>query len=276
MSHAYRVKPGSKLSLSDIPYESPKGLSKADGQERLERLGEQLGELLELLFAAGKNGLLIVLQGRDTAGKDGSIRRILEFSNVQSTRVASFKVPTPLELSHDFLWRVHHQAPGKGEVVFFNRSHYEDVLVVRVHEIVPEEVWRGRYAHINAFEKLLADSGTIIVKFMLHITIEEQEQRLLDREKEVEKAWKLAAKDWKERAHWDAYTDAYEEALERCSTDHAPWHVIPANDKWFRDLAIAETLVEALEPYKKSWLESLEKVGAAARAELAEMRAQKP
>lgn len=276
MPYDHRIEPGSRVDLSSIDPEPPSGLTKEEGLERLDKLGEELGELLELLFAAGKNGLLIVLQGRDTAGKDGSIRRILQYSNVQSARVAAFKVPTPLEMAHDFLWRCHAQAPAKGEVVLFNRSHYEDVLVVRVHDLAPKEVWSKRYKHINAFEQLLADSGTLIVKFMLHITKDEQEQRLLDREKEVEKAWKLAVRDWKERDHWDAYSGAYEDALAECSTKVAPWHVVPANAKWYRDLAIAEALIDVLKPYEKAWTEHLTGIGEKAKAELAAFRAGTP
>jgi polyphosphate kinase 2 (PPK2 family) len=181
VEYAIRIKPQQKVELAKIDPSEKGGLDKQQAEQLLEQLGERLGELLELLFAAGSHGLLVVLQGRDAPGKDGSIRRILHCSNVQTTRVASFKVPTELELSHDFLWRVHQVAPAKGGVTLFNRSHYEDVLVVRVHDLAPKEVWEKRYEHINAFERLLVDSGTIIVKFMLHIDLDEQEQRLLER-----------------------------------------------------------------------------------------------
>lgn len=220
--------------------------------------------------------MLIVVQGRDTAGKDGLINSILEYVNVPFCSVASFKVPTPIELAHDFLWRIHAATPGKGTIGIFNRSHYEDVLVVRVHEIVPEAVWRKRYDMINHFEHLLAESGVIIVKFMLDITKDEQEERLLAREKEVEKAWKLNVRDWKEREYWDEYTEAYQEALRRCSPASARWHVVPANKKWFRDLAVLQTLVDTLEPYREAWLAKLQKVGDEAKAALAEYRATPP
>lgn len=270
------VKHGSNVRLDNIDPEHDGGTEKGEAEKRLLDLGQELEDLTELLFAAGQNGLLVVIQGRDTAGKDGSIKRILEHINVQSSQVVPFKVPTPLELAHDFLWRVHPHAPAKGGVTLFNRSHYEDVLVVRVHELAPEAVWRHRYDHINAFEQLLADSGTIIVKFMLHISAEEQKERLLAREQELEKAWKLNAGDWKEREFWDAYTEAYDEALAQCSTAHAPWYVVPANKKWFRDVAIAETLVETLRPYKQAWLDKLERIGQEAKEELAAFRSGQP
>jgi PPK2 family polyphosphate:nucleotide phosphotransferase len=175
--------------------------------------------------------------------------------------VASFKVPTEEELAHDFLWRVHARTPAAGYIKIFNRSHYEDVLVARVHKLAPKKVWRGRYEHINHFERLLADAGTIILKFYLHISREEQEERLLAREQDATKFWKLSAGDWKERELWDDYTAAYEDAISRCSAEHAPWHVVPADRKWFRNLAVAEALRDALHPYRKGWLQALEEVG---------------
>lgn len=249
------------------------GLDKDLAKERTGSVGAELASLLDLLYYASENALLIVLQGRDTSGKDGTIRRILSFANAQSCRVAPFKVPTEKELSHDFLWRVHQQTPGKGETALFNRSHYEDVLVVRVHNLAPQEVWEKRYDAINAFERLLTESGTIVLKFCLAISKEEQEERLLDREKEIEKAWKLSAGDWKEREHWDAYTAAYNDAISRCSTEEAPWYVVPANKKWFRDLAVISTVVRELKKYEPAWMAKLERIGAEAKAELAAYRA---
>jgi PPK2 family polyphosphate:nucleotide phosphotransferase len=274
MAYAHRVKPGSKVDLMQVNPQQDDGLTKEEGQQRTATLGERLAELQELMYAAGSHSLLIVLQGRDTAGKDGSIRTLSRYLNSQGTHVASFKVPTELELSHDFLWRVHPHVPAKGSVTIFNRSHYEDVLVVRVHTLVPEPIWKARFDHINAFEKLLTTSNTILVKFMLHISPEEQEERLLAREQDPVKAWKLSVGDWKERAHWGRYTAAYEEALERCSPDDAPWFVVPANKKWFRDLAILETLVDVLHPYEDAWREKLEAMGTAAKEELAAYRAE--
>jgi PPK2 family polyphosphate:nucleotide phosphotransferase len=233
-------------------------------------------ELFDLLFYAGKHSLLIVLQGRDTSGKDGTIRSLLSYSNAQSCRVIPFKVPTPEEVAHDFLWRVHQQTPGRGSIAIFNRSHYEDVLVARVHKLVPDPVWKRRYDHIDNFERLLLDADTILLKFYLHISRDEQEQRLLEREKETEKAWKLNVGDWKERELWDDYTRAYEDALNKCASPDAPWYVIPANHKWFRNLAVTEAVVTALQPYRKEWLAHLDRIGAAAKAELEAYRAHHP
>jgi PPK2 family polyphosphate:nucleotide phosphotransferase len=270
---AHRIESGKKVNLASINTKQDGGMTKEEGLAKLEKLGTRLGELQELLFAAGTHGILIVFQGMDTAGKDGAINRLLGFVNVQSARVSSFKVPTPKELSHDFLWRVHSETPGKGGVGIFNRSHYEDVLVVRVHQYVQDSVWKARYDHINAFEKLLVDSNILVVKFFLHISKEEQEQRLLDREKEVEKAWKLSAGDWKERQFWEDYQAAYQDALTKCSPDHAPWYVVPADRKWYRDLCIAEALVETLEPLADDWIDRLKAVGEKAKTELSEFRA---
>lgn len=268
MAYAHRVDDGKPVRLHDHDPDAHGGLTQEEAQAQTRALGEELARLDDLLYYAGQTALLIVLQGRDTSGKDGVIRHLLNFINAQSCRVVPFKVPTLEELAHDFLWRVHAQTPARGHIVIFNRSHYEDVLVVRVHELVPERVWRGRYDHINAFENLLADSQTILLKFYLHISKEEQEQRLLEREKETEKAWKLSVQDWKERERWDRYMEAYEDALSKCSAPHAPWHIVPANHKWFRNLAVTEAIVEALRPYRKSWMDYLEKIGEAAKQEL--------
>ena len=235
-----------------------------------------MADLQELLYAAGTHSLLIVLQGRDTAGKDGAIRHLLQFVNVQSTHVVPFKVPTALEASHDFLWRVHDKVPGKGGVTIFNRSHYEDVLVAKVHNLASKDEINRRYEHINHFEKLLVDSGTLLLKFCLHISREEQERRLLEREKDVRKSWKLSVGDWKERELWDDYTKAYEKALENCSTDYAPWRIIPGDHKSFRDLAICEAIVNELKPRAKEWEESLRVRGETALRELAVFRATRP
>lgn len=271
--HAIRVKPGDKVDLSKIETDFDDGLDKDAGEARADELGKELTDLQEIQFAAGQTPLLIVLQGRDTSGKDGTIRHLLKFMNAQGTRVAPFKVPTPIELAHDYLWRVHAQTPGRGETVIFNRSHYEDVLVVRVHDLVPEEIWKKRYGHINDWEKLLTDCGTKVLKFFLHISRDEQEKRLLEREQEVEKAWKLSVGDWKEREYWDAYTRAYEDALSRCSTDEAPWHIIPADKKWFRNLAITEVIVEALREGRDGWMTKLGDIGEKAKSDLAAYRA---
>lgn len=272
MALTHRIDPGGKVDLSKFDPDDDFGLSRDDAEERLKDLGKRLTDLQELLYAAGQHALLIVLQGRDTAGKDGTIRHLLTLMNAQGTGIAPFKVPTPRELGHDFLWRVHQVTPMKGESVIFNRSHYEDVLVVRVHDLVPKDVWAKRFAHINAFERLLIDSNTIVLKFMLHISKDEQEQRLLEREQETEKAWKLSVTDWKARELWDAYTEAYEDALAECSTEIAPWHLVPANKKWFRNLAVTEAIVEALEPLEKGWMQRLRDIGERAKSDLAAYR----
>jgi len=268
--YAHRIDGTEKISLKDFDPDETAGLEKEAAKERTDELGEELAEHLDLLFYCARPALLIILQGIDTSGKDGTIRRILTYANVQSCRVQPFKVPTEQELAHDFLWRIHQRTPGRGEVAIFNRSHYEDVLVVRVHELVPKKVWEPRFEHINHFERLLHENDTRIVKFFLHISKDEQEQRLLDREKETEKAWKLSAGDWKERELWDKYVDAYEDALNRCATKEAPWYVVPANKKWFRDLAVIERLVDVLRPLKKPAMASLEALG---KERLAEIKA---
>ncbi|GIW01282.1 polyphosphate kinase 2 family protein [Roseiflexus sp.] len=272
--YAQRVVPGMRVRLHDIDPDANGGLNKDEGRARFAEINAELDVMQEELYAAGIHALLLILQGMDTAGKDGAIRNVMLNLNPQGCRVESFKVPTEEELAHDFLWRVHRVVPRKGMVGVFNRSHYEDVLVVRVHSLVPESVWRARYDQINAFERLLADTGTIIVKCFLHISKEEQEQRLLAREKDVSKAWKLSAGDWRERAFWDDYMAAYEEALTRCSTDYAPWYIIPANRKWYRDLAISEALVETLRPYRDDWRRALDAMSRARRAELEAFRAE--
>jgi PPK2 family polyphosphate:nucleotide phosphotransferase len=272
MGYAHRVKVGHKLKLEEFDPAEDAGLKRKEAEKKTERLIEELVELQELLYAVQQQSVLMILQGRDTSGKDGTIRHVAGPLNSQGCSVASFKVPTEEELTHDFLWRVHAHTPAAGQIKIFNRSHYEDVLVVRVHQLVPKRVWRPRYEHINAFERLLADSSTIILKFYLHISKDEQEQRLLEREQDSIKSWKLAVGDWKEREYWDDYTAAYENALNRCSTKDAPWFIVPADKKWFRNLAVAETLRDALMPYKEGWLERLKDLGTERRTEIEEYR----
>ena len=272
MAYAFRVKPGSKVRLKDYDPDFDSGLDKEEGKARFAKLEATLDALQEELFAASANSLLIVFQALDTGGKDGAIRNVLNSFNPQGVRVESFKVPTPEELAHDFLWRIHQVVPERGMVGVFNRSHYEDVLVVRVHKLVPESVWRPRYEQINTFEALLAANNTIILKFFLYISKEEQEERLLAREQDVSKAWKLSAGDWKERAYWEDYMAAYEEALTQCSAESAPWFIVPANKKWYRDLAVAEAIVESLKPYQEKWKSALDKTSRERKAELEEYR----
>ena len=272
-SFVHVVTPGTEVDLAAISPAPPDGVAKHEAAEAFDALAEELGELQELMFAANRHSLLIVLQGMDTSGKDGAIRHVLKDVNPAGCRVASFKQPTALDLAHDFLWRIHREAPERGQMVVFNRSHYEDVVVVRVKRLDPPEVWGARYDRINEFERLLTDAGTVVLKFFLHISPEEQAERLTAREKDVEKAWKLNAGDWVERRAWAAYMAAYEDAIARCSTETAPWHVVPADKKWFRNLAIVTTVVEALRPLKAGWLEILAARGEAELAEIAEARA---
>jgi PPK2 family polyphosphate:nucleotide phosphotransferase len=245
----YKVQPGEHIRLKEIDPKATAGFEgdKGEGKDVLDDLTGRLEILQEQLYAEHKHGLLIVLQGMDTSGKDGTIQHVFEGVNPQGVRVASFKVPTPIELDHDYLWRIHQQAPAKGEIVIFNRSHYEDVLVVRVHELVPGKVWQKRYGQINDFERLLTDSDTIILKFFLHISKEEQKERLLDRLKEPDKRWKFNPGDLKERDLWNDYQHAYEDAMAMTSSEWAPWYIVPADHKWFRNLVVANTIVQTLE-----------------------------
>jgi PPK2 family polyphosphate:nucleotide phosphotransferase len=272
MPYAHKITGDHPIKLSDFDPNDDAGLKREDGEAKLDKLSRELTRLQELLYAASDQSVLIVLQGRDTSGKDGTIKTVMGPLNSLGCNVASFKVPTEKERAHDFLWRVHAQTPGNGEITIFNRSHYEDVLVVRVHKLVPDPVWRARYDHINAFEKLLADSRTIVLKFYLHISKREQEERLLEREQDPTKYWKLSAGDWKEREYWNAYTRAYEDAINRCAAPHAPWFIVPANKKWFRNLAVADALVATLRPYQKQWMQKLETIGAEAKAEIEALR----
>jgi len=245
----YRVKPDSQVDLSAWDANEKRAFpqGKKAGKRLLKYLNDRLEALQELFYAEDKHKLLIVLQGLDTAGKDGTIRHVFEGVNPQGVKVANFKVPTKQELAHDYLWRVHKQTPGTGEIVIFNRSHYEDVLVVRVHELVPPEVWSRRYHHINEFERLLADEGTTILKFYLHIDLDEQKERLQDRLDEPDKHWKFNPGDLEERKLWPQYTAAYEDVLSKTSTDWAPWYIVPANRKWYRNLVISTVIIQTLE-----------------------------
>jgi len=273
MSYAFKIAPGKDVRLKDYDPDYDAGLDKERSRIELERLTAELDALQEELYAAGQHSVLVVLQGMDTSGKDGAIRGVMGGINPQGCRVESFKVPTEEELAHDFLWRAHRVAPPKGMLGVFNRSYYEDVLVVRVHKLVPAQVWKARYNQINDFERILVANGTIVFKFYLHISKQEQEERLLAREQEIEKAWKLSAGDWKERQHWDNYIAAYEDALSKCSTDYAPWYVVPANHKWYRNLAIAEAIVSELKSYRKDWARTLKTMAEQRMAELQAYRA---
>ncbi|HVC95822.1 MAG TPA: polyphosphate kinase 2 family protein [Pirellulales bacterium] len=248
----FRVVPGSKVKLKDIDpdFKDRHHESHKEAVEEIEQDRKKLRELQELLYAEGRYSLLICLQGMDTGGKDGTINHILGAMNPQGCRVTGFKQPSAEEAAHDFLWRIHPAAPARGKVAIFNRSHYEDVLVVRVHNLVPQAVWSQRYDRINEFEKDLVEHETHILKFYLHISSEEQLKRFKDRLDDPAKQSKISEADCKERAYWDDYTAAYEDALSRCSTERAPWFIIPSDHKWFRNLAVARIVVEHLEELK--------------------------
>ncbi len=248
MPNRYRVDPGSTLDLAAIdPRDTGASGDKDSTKEEFAALNVRLEELQELLYAEGKQKILIVLQGLDTSGKDGTIRHVFDRTNPQGVRVASFKRPSEVELAHDYLWRVHRQTPARGEITIFNRSHYGDVLAVRVLELVEPEVWQRRYEHINDFERMLTDEGVTILKFFLHISKEEQRKRLQARIDRPHKRWKFSKADLETRARWDDYFAAYQDAIERTSTAWAPWYVIPADRKWVRNFAISKLLVDRLE-----------------------------
>jgi PPK2 family polyphosphate:nucleotide phosphotransferase len=250
----FRVQPGAKVKLKDVdPAFTDHHEHHKQAAEEIEHHQKKLCELQELLYAERRRSLLICLQAMDTGGKDGTINHVLAAMNPQGCRVAAFKQPSAEEAAHDFLWRVHQAAPASGEVVIFNRSHYEDVLVVRVHSLVPKDVWSLRYERINAFEQGLIEHDTHILKFYLHISKEEQLARFKERLDDPAKQWKISDADYKERSFWDDYMAAYEEALSRCSTEHAPWFIIPSDHKWFRNLAVARILVEHLEGLRMSY-----------------------
>jgi PPK2 family polyphosphate:nucleotide phosphotransferase len=241
-----RVAPGQVVDLDSMDADQTFGRRRQSADEELASGLERLTDLQDRIWAERKHAVLVVLQGIDASGKDGTIRHVVGAFNPQGCRVTSFKVPTEHELAHDYLWRIHQHTPARGEIAIFNRSHYEDVLVVRVKELVPEATWRRRFDQINAFERMLGEEGTTIVKFLLHIDRDEQRQRFQARLDDPSKRWKFRKADLEERLRWDDYMAAFEEALTRCSTAAAPWFVIPANKKWFRNLAVAEILAEIL------------------------------
>ena len=267
-------KPGRKVKLGDIAAHPPKGASKEKAARRLAALGDEMFRLQDAMFGAKTQAVLVVLQGRDSAGKDGAIKHVAGCLNPRGVRVHSFGVPTDEEREHDFLWRVHRHAPRLGEFSIFNRSHYEDVLVVRVHDLVPKKLWKARYEHIVDFEQLLAEHGTIVLKYFLHITRKEQKERLLEREEDPEAAWKLNPNDWKEREYWDEYTKAYEDAISKTAAPGAPWVIVPANAKWYRNLVVAESIVASLREHRKDWRKRLEAMGREGKAELEAYRRQ--
>ncbi|MCB8966986.1 MAG: polyphosphate kinase 2 family protein [Ardenticatenaceae bacterium] len=249
MTYLHRLQPGQDVNLAEMPTRG-KSFYEGDKETAVTEFKAARDKLIELqnrFYAEGKRKLLIVLQAMDAGGKDGTIRNVLRGVNPQGVRVYSFKVPSKEELAHDFLWRIHQVAPPTGMIHVFNRSHYEDVLVVRVHDIVPETVWRPRYTQINQFEKLLHDTGTTILKFYLHISPEAQKERFQARLDDTSKHWKFSLEDLEKRKFWDDYMAAYEEMLEQCTTPWAPWHVIPADQKWYRNLAVTNIIVNTLQ-----------------------------
>ncbi|HXI16465.1 MAG TPA: PPK2 family polyphosphate kinase [Chloroflexota bacterium] len=252
---------GDKFSLQKLAPRQDGDLTKDTAKPRLKALNARLHDLQELLFAAHLHSVLVILQGMDTSGKGGTIEHVMGGVNPAGCRVVSFKKPTEEDLSHDFLWRIHPHAPGTGMMAIFDRSHYEDVLIARVRSLVPEPIWQARYEQINAFERLLTESGTIVFKFFLHISKEEQLERLKAREEEPDKRWKLSAGDYAEREHWDDYQRAFEVLLERCATKESPWYVVPSDRKWFRNLAVAETLVERLSSHEDEWRQAVHERG---------------
>jgi len=250
MKHLAReliVKPGSKIKLDKVDPGHTFGFDKADAGDHLTKNLERLSVLQYMLYAEAKRSVLVVLQGIDAGGKDGTIKHVMSGLNPQGVTVTSFKVPEGAEKRHDYLWRVHNAVPEWGKLGIFNRSHYEDVLVVRVHELVPKKVWSKRYDQINDFERMLSDSGVHIVKFLLYISKDEQEKRFRERIDDKQKNWKFSPADLKEREYWNDYIDAYEDMLRKCSKHHAPWYVIPANNKWFRNLAVSQILCDTLD-----------------------------
>jgi PPK2 family polyphosphate:nucleotide phosphotransferase len=260
--HEYQVPEGKKFSIRDIDPDEIKlwKNGKKAAKNEIKKLRNELISLQRLLYAEQKHKVLIVLQAMDSGGKDGTIRSIFKGVNPQGVRVANFKVPTPKELAHDYLWRIHQQTPEKGEIVIFNRSHYEDVLVVRIHELVPKEVWQKRYEHINDFEKILVEEGTTILKFFLYISKDEQKQRFIERIEVPEKQWKFNPKDIDERKLWKDYLLAYQDAVTKTSKATAPWFVIPANRNWYRDYVIIKIITEALQNLRMAYPKPVEDI----------------
>lgn len=255
--HPYRVQPGQKIDLETYPTRDDQvfDADKRHGKGAMKALADQIGELQEMLYAQGKHKFLFVIQAMDTGGKDGTIKDVFESVNPQGLRCEPFKKPTSKELAHDYLWRIHKKVPGKGELVIFNRSHYEDILAVRVRDIAPESVWSKRYDHINAFEQMLADEGCAIVKILLHISRDEQKQRLQARLDNPAKHWKFNPGDLDDRALWPKFMNAYQDVLAQTSTDHAPWYVIPADRKWYRNLAVGSIVADTFRSLKMSFPE---------------------
>jgi PPK2 family polyphosphate:nucleotide phosphotransferase len=245
-----KAKPGAKFNLGTFAPNDTCGVSKSHASKASVARIQKLAALHDLLYAEHERSLLIILQGMDAAGKDGTIKHVMSGVNPQGCSVTSFKQPTSRELDHDFLWRIHAAVPEKGSIGIFNRSQYEDVLIVRVHKLVPRLIWEKRYGEINAFEKILTENDVHILKFFLHMSKEEQARRFKARLSDPAKNWKASAADFKERELWDEYQAAYKDAIGKCSTQAAPWYVIPSDHKWFRNFAVAEVIIDTLESFK--------------------------
>ena len=243
----FRIKPGKNIKLNKISTKSVKGWTEIKAMKRLAENREKIIELQDTLYAENKQSLVVVLQAMDAAGKDSTIKNVTQGINPQGCNVISFKQPSSEELEHDFLWRIHSETPEKWKISIFNRSHYEDVIIARVHDLADKDLIKKRYGHINDFERMLTDHGTRVIKIMLHISPEYQLKRIKHRLEKPEKAWKFRASDLEERKHWDAYMTAFEKALEECSTDYAPWYVVPGEHKWFRYLVVSEIIRRTLE-----------------------------
>jgi len=256
------VRPGARFKLSRFDPAGTYGVEKEDGARQLQKNLDRLSVLQYLLYAEARRSLLVVLQGIDAGGKDGTIRHVMSGLNPQGVRVTPFKVPEGAERRHDYLWRIHQALPEFGQIGIFNRSHYEDVLVVRVHNIVPKGVWSKRYEQINDFERMLTENGVHIVKFLLYIDKDEQARRFRERLEDKTKNWKFSPADLKEREHWDEYMEAYEDMLHKCSKSHAPWYVIPSNKKWLRNLAVSQVLCEVLEGMKLKYPDPVDDLSA--------------
>lgn len=261
MGYALRFDGSQPCNLHEISTVGDADADREAGEKELDKRVKQIGELQSLLYAADANAVLIVFQGMDTSGKDGVIRKVLDEVDAQGVHVWAFKVPTAEESAHDFLWRHQLHTPRTSIIAVFNRSYYEAVLVEKVKGIASEEVVETRYPHINDFELLLTQSRTIVLKIFLYISKEEQAARLLARQRDITKSWKLSLGDWQERQSWDEYIEAYQRAINMTATDYAPWHVIPSDRKWYRNLAVAQVIVETLEPYREKWMTDLRERG---------------
>lgn len=261
MPKPYTFKPGTKCDLSKYdPDGNETKHDKHSAREKTQENATEMADLFRRLYAENQRSILLVLQGMDSAGKDGTIRHVMRGVNPRSCQVVSFKQPSEEELDHDYLWRVHKVVPRKGNIGIFNRSHYEDVLIVRVQNLVPEKVWKPRYEQINVFEKILTDGGMKIIKCYLHISKDEQRERLQERVDDPDARWKFNIGDLDQRKLWSDYMDAYEDALTKCNTEHAPWHIIPSNKKWYRNLCVSELLLDTLKKMDPQYPEPTEDI----------------